>query len=133
MPICLLGVFLSAAEIPSFPNFVLILADDMGYSDIGYYGSEIPTPHLDALAARGLRFSQFYNTARCSPTRASLLTGLHPHQAGIGTLAADPGKQAKPEAAPGYQEYLNDRCVTLAEALRPNDYRTLMSGKRHLG
>ncbi|MDQ5979846.1 MAG: hypothetical protein QG602_2821 [Verrucomicrobiota bacterium] len=129
----LLGTILTAAELPSRPNIVLIMADDMGFSDIGCYGSEIPTPNLDALAARGLRFSQFYNTARCSPTRAALLTGLHPHQAGMGTLGEDPGKQAKPEAAPGYQEYLNDRCVTLAEALRPAGYRTLMSGKWHLG
>lgn len=129
----LLGTLLSAAEPTSRPNIVLIMADDMGYSDIGCYGSEIPTPNLDALAAGGLRFSQFYNTARCSPTRAALLTGLNPHQAGMGTLAEDPGKQAKPEAGPGYQEYLNDRCVTLAEALRPAGYRTLMSGKWHLG
>ncbi len=128
-----LGAVLTAAETPSRPNIVLIMADDMGYSDIGCYGSEIPTPNLDALAAGGLRFSQFYNTARCSPTRAALLTGLNPHQAGMGTLAEDPGKQAKPDAAAGYQEYLNDRCVTLAEALRPAGYRTLMSGKWHLG
>jgi arylsulfatase A-like enzyme len=127
------GAFVTAAERPFRPNVVLIIADDMGYSDIGCYGSEIPTPNLDALAAGGLRFAQFYNTARCSPTRAALLTGLHPHQAGMGTLAEDPGKQAKPEAAPGYQEYLNDRCITLAEALRPAGYRTLMAGKWHLG
>src|SRR2546430_16934958 len=76
------------------PNVVLILADDMGYSDIGCYGSEIPTPNLDALASNGLRFRQFYNSARCSPTRAALLTGLHPHQAGMGTLAEDPDKSA---------------------------------------
>eukprot|EP01035_Chromulina_nebulosa_P058116 gene58116-79594_t len=78
---------------PARPNIVIILADDMGFSDIGCYGSEIPTPNLDALARGGLRFTQFYNTARCSPTRAALLTGLHPHQAGMGTLAEDPGKQ----------------------------------------
>jgi arylsulfatase len=115
------------------PNIVVILADDMGFSDIGCYGSEIPTPNLDALAADGLRFTQFYNTARCSPTRAALLTGLHPHQAGMGTLAEDPGKQARPEAAAGYQEFLNDRCITLAEALQPSGYSTYMSGKWHLG
>jgi len=125
------GLFADAAK--PRPNILLILADDMGYSDIGCFGSEIPTPNLDALAAGGLRFSQFYNTARCSPTRAALLTGLHPHQAGMGTLAEDPGKQAKAGAAPGYQEYLNDRCVTLAEALRPAGYRTLIAGKWHLG
>jgi arylsulfatase len=115
------------------PNVVIILADDMGFSDIGCYGSEIPTPHLDALAADGLRFSQFYNTARCSPTRAALLTGLHPHQAGMGTLAEDPGKRAPAGDAPGYQQYLNDRCLTLAEALKPAGYRAYMAGKWHLG
>lgn len=117
----------------SRPNIVLIMADDMGFSDIGCYGSEIPTPNLDALARNGLRFTQFYNTARCSPTRAALLTGLDPHSAGMGTLAEDPGKRAPANAAPGYQEYLNDRCVTIAEALRPAGYRSYMAGKWHLG
>jgi arylsulfatase len=121
------------ASPPPRPNIVLVLADDMGFSDIGCYGSEIPTPHLDALASNGLRFSQFYNTARCSPTRAALLTGLHPHQAGIGTLAEDPGKRAAVDDAPGYQQYLNDRCLTLAEALKPGGYRAYMAGKWHLG
>ena len=68
------------------PNIIVILVDDMGWSDIGSYGGEIPTPNLDALAARGVRFTQFYSTPRCSPTRASLLTGLYPHQAGMGHL-----------------------------------------------
>ena len=68
------------------PNVIVILADDMGFSDIGCYGSEIPTPNLDALAAGGLRFTQFYNNSRCSPSRASLLTGVYPHQAGVGHL-----------------------------------------------
>ena len=108
------------------PNVVLILADDMGYSDIGCFGSEISTPNLDALAAGGLRVTQMYNGARCCPTRASLLTGLYAHQAGIGHMVRDLG-------APGYQGYLNDRCVTLAEALRPAGYRTFMSGKWHVG
>jgi arylsulfatase A-like enzyme len=75
------------------PNIVLILNDDMGYSDIGCYGGEVETPTLDRLAAGGLRFSQFYNTARCSPSRASLLTGLHPHQTGIGILTYDSGPE----------------------------------------
>ena len=114
------------------PNLVLIVADDMGFSDLGCYGSEIPTPNLDALAAGGLRFTQFYNTARCSPTRAALLTGLHPHQAGVGRLAEEirPTAAGNPE---GYLGYLNDRCVTLAEVLRPAGYRTYMAGKWHLG
>ena len=109
----------------SRPNVVLILADDMGYSDIGCYGGEIPTPNIDRLAAEGVRLSQFYNTARCSPSRASLLTGLHPHQTGIGILTAD-------DRPVGYAGTLNDRCVTIAEALRANGYATYMSGKWHL-
>ncbi len=108
------------------PNIALILVDDMGFSDIGCYGSEIPTPNLDALAANGLRFTQFYNTARCCPTRASLLTGLYPHQAGVGHMTEDKGE-------PGYQGHLNDRCVTIAEVLRPAGYFTIMSGKWHVG
>src|SRR6187200_607332 len=75
----------ASAEAPR-PNIIVFLVDDMGFSDIGCYGSEIPTPNLDALAAGGVRFTQFYNTARCSTTRASLLTGLYPHQAGMGWL-----------------------------------------------
>src|SRR5664279_4344871 len=90
------------------PNIVLILADDLGFSDLGCYGSEIPTPNLDRLAASGLRFTQFYNTGRCCPTRASVLTGLYPHQAGVGHMTEDDG-------VPGYRGRLNDRCVTIAE------------------
>lgn len=108
------------------PNIVIIMADDLGYSDIGCYGGEISTPNLDALASRGLRFRQFYNAARCCPTRASLLTGLYPHQAGVGHMVTDRG-------SPAYQGYLNDRCVTIAEVLRESGYATLMSGKWHVG
>lgn len=108
------------------PNIIVILADDMGYSDLGCYGSEIPTPNLDALAANGLRFSQFHNTGRCCPTRASLLTGLYPHQAGVGHMVEDRG-------VPGYQGRLNDSCVTIAEVLKPAGYFTAMSGKWHVG
>ena len=111
---------------PRRPNILLIVADDMGFSDLGCYGSEISTPNLDGLAHRGVRFTQFYNTARCCPTRASLLTGLYPHQAGIGHMVENRG-------VPSYQGYLNDRCVTIAEALRRGGYRTLMSGKWHVG
>ncbi len=108
------------------PNIILILADDMGFSDIGCFGSEIRTPHLDGLAAGGTRFTQAYNYARCCPSRAVLLTGLYPHQAGVGHMVeGGPG--------PAYQGYLNDRCVTLAEALHPAGYRTLLSGKWHVG
>jgi arylsulfatase A-like enzyme len=107
------------------PNVVVILVDDMGYSDIGCYGGEIPTPNLDRLAAGGVRMSQFYNTARCSPSRASLLTGLHPHQTGIGILTED-------QRPYGYPGTINDRCATMAEVLRGGGYATYMSGKWHL-
>lgn len=108
------------------PNIVVILVDDMGFSDLGCYGSEIPTPNLDALAAGGLRFTQFYNTGRCCPTRASLLTGLYPHQAGVGHMTEDKG-------VPGYAGRLNDACVTMAEVLKPAGYFTAMTGKWHVG
>lgn len=107
------------------PNIILILNDDMGFSDLGCYGGEVNTPNLDALAAQGLRFTQFYNTARCSPSRASLLTGLHPHQCGIGVLTQDDGPE-------GYAGNLNNCCVTMAEVLGKNGYRTYMSGKWHM-
>jgi arylsulfatase A-like enzyme len=109
----------------SKPNIVLILNDDMGYSDIGCYGGEVETPNLDRLAANGIRFSQFYNTARCSPSRASLLTGLHPHQTGIGVLTYNMGPE-------GYAGNLNRRCVTIAEALKSSGYRSYLSGKWHV-
>ncbi len=107
------------------PNIVLVMADDMGYSDIGCYGSEIQTPVLDGLASNGLRFTQFYNTSRCCPTRASLLTGLYSHQAGIGLMTSDRGYDA-------YRGDLNRSCVTSAEALRSVGYRNYMSGKWHV-
>lgn len=110
------------------PNVIVIMADDMGYSDIGSYGSEISTPHLDRLAEGGLRFRQFYNNAKCSPTRASLLTGLYPHEAGMGDLA----NGAPGEPGP-YQGYLPESSVTIAEVLRAAGYRTYMAGKWHVG
>ncbi len=108
------------------PNIVVIMVDDMGWSDLGCYGGEIRTPNLDRLAAEGTRFTQFYNTARCCPSRASLLTGLYPHQAGVGHMVRDLG-------VPAYQGFLNDRCATIAEVLRPAGYATCMSGKWHVG
>jgi arylsulfatase A-like enzyme len=126
LSICLLAcsqAFVAAAE---KPNIIVILVDDMGFSDLGCYGSEIPTPNLDALAADGLRFTQFYNTGRCCPTRAALLTGLYSHQAGVGHMVEDRG-------APGYIGHLNDSCVTIAEVLKPAGYFTAFSGKWHVG
>ncbi|MDF7826854.1 arylsulfatase [Pontiellaceae bacterium B12227] len=107
------------------PNIILIMSDDMGYSDIGCYGGEIHTPNLDQLAENGLRYSQFYNSARCCPTRASLLTGLYPHQTGIGHMTHDKG-------LPGYKGDLNASCMTIAEVLKPAGYSTYMSGKWHV-
>jgi arylsulfatase len=114
-----------AAERSARPNILVILSDDMGFSDLGCYGGEIQTPNLDALAQNGVRFTQFYNTARCCPTRASLLTGLYSHQAGVGHMMGDRGHD-------GYRGDLNRRCVTIAEALRAAGYRNYAVGKWHV-
>ncbi len=107
------------------PNVVLIMADDLGYSDIGCFGAEIATPNLDRMAANGMRMTQFYNTPRCCPTRAALLTGLYPQQAGIGGMMEDRG-------IPGYRGELNHHCITIAEQLRQANYHALMVGKWHI-
>lgn len=112
----------------SQPNIIVILADDMGFSDLGCYGGEIETPNLDNLAATGIRFIQFYNTARCCPTRASLLTGLYQHQAGMGHMVAKPFPEN-----PGYINNLNDNCVTIAQVLKTVGYFTIVTGKWHVG
>jgi arylsulfatase len=116
------------------PNIVLILADDMGYSDLGCYGSEIATPNIDGLAKAGVRFTQFYNQSRCCPSRAALLTGRYPHQVGIGAMIDGYAKWIR-EAAnrPSYTDHLSTESPTLPELLRGAGYRTLMSGKWHLG
>lgn len=120
------------------PNIIVILVDDMGFSDLGCFGSEIPTPNIDNLAENGVRFSQFYNTARCCPTRASLLTGLYQHQTGIGLMAEDPFKKENQKdkndaGVPGYQGFLNHNCMTIAEVLKSAGYHTYMTGKWHVG
>src|SRR5690348_1639214 len=120
-----LAISQALAATPSRPNVVIILADDMGFSDVGCYGGEIHTPNIDRLAHEGVRFTQFYNMARCCPTRAALMTGLYPHQAGVGAMNQDLGK-------PAYRAELNDHCVTVAEVLRDGGYRTGMVGKWHL-
>ncbi|MEM0926544.1 MAG: arylsulfatase [Planctomycetota bacterium] len=121
--VCLIVVV--SARASDRPNIIYILSDDMGYSDIGCYGGEIQTPHLDELASGGVRFTQFYNTGRCCPTRASLLTGLYPHQAGIGHMMSDRGYD-------GYRGELSRNCVTIAEVLAASGYRTYLSGKWHV-
>lgn len=126
LPVLLVLLMAAQATSADKPNIIVILVDDMGFSDIGCYGSEIPTPNLDALAAGGLRFTQFYNTARCCPTRASLLTGLYAHQTGVGHMTED-------DEQPGYRGRLNERCRTIAELLKPAGYFTALSGKWHVG
>jgi arylsulfatase A-like enzyme len=108
------------------PNILLIVADDLGYSDLGCFGGEIETPNLDTLASNGVRFTQFYSTARCCPSRASILTGQYPHRVGIGHMVTDLGH-------PGYRGRLSENAATIAEVLKPSGYRTYMSGKWHLG
>ena len=125
----LIAVLLLTAAASTFaaprPNIIVIMSDDMGFSDIGCYGGEIETPNLDRLAAGGLRFTQFYNTARCCPTRASLLTGLYQHQAGIGHMMDDRGH-------PGYRGDLNRNCRTMGEVMRTAGYGTYAVGKWHV-
>jgi arylsulfatase len=112
----------------SKPNIILILADDMGFSDIGCFGSEISTPNLDRLASRGIRISQFYNNPRCCPSRASIMTGLWSQQAGMGMMVADYGRYPYP----GYAGILSPKTITIPEALKTVGYNTAMVGKWHL-
>lgn len=134
--LCMAGVAVATTAAPSVassekqtvgkrPNIVLILADDLGISDLGCYGGEINTPNIDSLATNGLRYRQFYNTARSCPSRASMLTGLTPHLAGVGHMVADRGFA-------GYHGTLADNTVTLAEALGACGYGTAMAGKWHV-
>ncbi len=116
---------LPAGHAKDLPNIMVIMADDVGYSDIGCYGSEISTPNLDQLAANGVRFTQFYNTARCCPSRAALMTGVYPHQAGVGHMLGN-------TPHPGYKNKLSTDTVTMAEVLKDAGYRTYMTGKWHL-
>jgi arylsulfatase A-like enzyme len=115
-----------AAQQQTRPNILLIVADDLGYSDLGCFGGEIETPNLDALASKGVRFAQFYSTARCCPSRASIMTGQYPHRVGVGHMVTDLGH-------PGYRGRISENAATIAEVLAPSGYRTFMSGKWHLG
>jgi arylsulfatase len=123
--IAALALFTPFAAGAAKPNIIVILSDDMGFSDLGCYGGEIPTPNLDSLAAGGVRFTQFYNTARCCPTRASLLTGMYPHQAGVGHMMDDKRSDA-------YRGDLNAKTPTVAEVLKPGGYRNYAIGKWHV-
>ncbi len=122
LPILALSASIHAGE---RPNVILILSDDMGYSDLGCYGGTINTPNLDKLADKGLQYMQFYNTARSCPSRASLITGLHPHQTGIGHMTNNRGVD-------GYRGDLNNQCVTIAEVLKSSGYETFAVGKWHM-
>jgi arylsulfatase len=113
------------------PNFLLIVADDLGWSDLGSFGGEIQTPNLDAIATSGVRFTGFHTAPTCSPTRSMLLSGVDNHQAGLGSMAEV--LQPDQTGQPGYEGYLNDRVASIAELLHQGGYRTLMSGKWHLG
>ena len=125
--LCLISIitFSCSKKEVTKPNIILIMSDDMGYSDIGCYGGVIDTPVLDGLAENGLRMTRFYNTARCCPTRASLLTGLYPQQAGIGHMMNDKGTDA-------YRGDLSKKAVTIAEVMKEAGYSTYMSGKWHV-
>jgi len=117
--------FHTESEKDSRPNIIVILADDMGFSDPGCFGGEINTPNINWLAQNGVRFTNFYNTSRCCPTRASLLTGLYNQEAGIGEMTTD-------HHEPGYRGYLTENTVTIAEVLKAAGYQTAMSGKWHV-
>ncbi len=136
--VCLGGIFLLLLAVntigcgrsPERPNILIIMADDLGYSDIGSYGGEIHTPNLDTLAINGVRFRQFYNAGRCCPTRASLLTGRYPHGAGMGAMVSSVDREL---TTGPYQGYLSESATTLAEMLLDAGYSTYMSGKWHVG
>lgn len=113
------------------PNILLIVADDLGYSDIGFLGSEVRTPVLDTLASEGLVLTNFHVSPTCSPTRAMLLSGTDSHPAGLGTMAGEADENQ--EGQPGYEGYLSDRVVSVASLLRDSGYHTYMAGKWHLG
>ena len=120
-----------AAMAAQRPNILLVVADDLGFTDIGSYGGEIDTPHLDALAARGMKFTDFHVSVSCSPTRSMLMSGNDNHVAGLGNMGELLADNQKGQ--PGYEGHLNNRVATIAEVLREGGYHTYLSGKWHLG
>ena len=125
------GMLAHAANPKAPPNIIVLVADDWGFTDLGAYGSEIATPHLDALAKQGAKFSNFHTASVCSPTRAMLLTGVDNHRNGVGNMPET--TPAAHEGKPGYEGVLNDRVVTLASLLKDRGYHTYITGKWHLG
>lgn len=133
--LCLTGVaaLVHAAPAAQRPDIVLIVADDLGYSDLGAYGGEIPTPNLDRLAARGLQYTHFHAGPTCSPTRAMLMSGIDHHRAGLGAMAEVLRFNPQMIGKPGYEGHLNDRVTTIAQRLLDAGYATRIAGKWHLG
>jgi arylsulfatase len=125
------SIMASAATVPQKPNILLVVADDLGYSDLGSFGGEIKTPNLDSLAESGVRLTNFHTAPACSPTRAALITGVDPHIAGLGNMAELLAPNQKGE--PGYEGHINSKVVTVAEILKDSGYRTYYTGKWHLG